>query len=78
MAVLHYLRQNLLLPDVLFHPKYQDPDKHKFMDYTESAEAATPMLDCDTFLYNKSPSYANAEKGAGMLLGDGLRWSGLV
>ncbi|XP_067949476.1 KICSTOR complex protein SZT2-like [Watersipora subatra] len=66
-AILHYLRQNLLLPDLLYHPKYQDP-VHGFLDYTESLDNAPPMLDSDTFLYNKSPAYANAEKGAGLAL----------
>ena len=66
-AILHYLRQNLLLPDLLYHPKYQDSD-HKFMDYTESINSNTPMADCNTFLYNKSPAYHNAGKGAGNFL----------
>ena len=64
-AVLHYLRQYLLQPEILFHPKYQDP-ACRFMDYTMSIEDAQPMIDCNTFLSNKSPGYLNADKGAGM------------
>lgn len=64
-AVVHYLRQNLLQPDMLFHPKYQD-SACRFMDYTESPESPKPMVETNTFLYTKSAGYSIAGKGAGM------------